>query len=87
MTVLLLDPLRPTMVPVQAVALLQNSVLFTEEVSVAVRWRLSDFSRAAGDGPTVLISTSRDNPDVQERIANGEEVIEAPLASGANLFT
>ncbi|GGG16736.1 putative transcriptional regulator, MazG family protein [Rhodococcoides trifolii] len=85
MTVLLLDPLRPTMVPVQAVKLLENPILFTEEVPVAIRWRLSGMTTDDSDGETVLISTTRDNPDVQERIARGEDVVEVPVPEAGNL--
>ncbi|WP_082544605.1 MULTISPECIES: MazG family protein [unclassified Rhodococcus (in: high G+C Gram-positive bacteria)] len=85
MTILLLDPLRPTMVPVQAVTLLDKPVGFTEEVPVSIRWRLTGFTSAGDDEPEVLISTSRDNPDVQERITRGEDVIEVPVPRGGNL--
>lgn len=86
MTVLLLDPLRPTMVPVAAVSLLDKPVGFTEEVPVSIRWRLTGFTSAGDqDQPEVLISTSRDNPDVQERITRGEDVIEVPVPKGGNL--
>ncbi|WP_315770809.1 MazG family protein [Rhodococcoides kroppenstedtii] len=78
MTVLLLDPLRPTLVPVQAIALLNQPVGFTEEVPVSVRWRLAAHtSTTPDDRPEVLVSTSRDNPDVRERIDRGEDVVEA----------
>lgn len=85
MTVLLLDPLRPTMVPVQAVTLLEKPVGFTEEVPVSIRWRLTGFTSVGDDEPEVLISTSRTNPDVQERILRGEDVIEVPIPTGGNL--
>ncbi|MGB3771240.1 MAG: MazG family protein [Rhodococcus sp. (in: high G+C Gram-positive bacteria)] len=86
MTVLLLDPLRPTMVPVQAVTLLDKPVGFTEEVPVSIRWRLTGFTAVDdADQPEVLISTSRDNPDVQERIRRGEDVIEVPVPKGGHL--
>lgn len=85
MTVLLLDPLRPTMVPVQAVALLGRPVGFTEEVPVSIRWRLTTFSPTGDEEPEVLISTTRDNVDVQERITRGEDVIEVPVPRGGHL--
>ena len=53
MTVILVDPRRPSLVPVEAVALLAGDVQYTEEMPVAgkgaARLRLDD---PAGDAPT-----------------------------------
>ena len=38
MTVILLDPRQPTLVPVEAVGLLTGAVVYTEEVPIAVAW-------------------------------------------------
>lgn len=83
MTVILLDPLRPTMVPIEAAELLRGPVQFTAEVPVAVRWQLPGATSA--DSP-VLVSTDRHNEAVLKRIANGENVIAAPSLPGDSLI-
>ncbi|TSD99778.1 MazG family protein [Skermania sp. ID1734] len=80
MTVILLDPQRPTMVPIEALDLLGDPVQFTEEVPVSVRWRLP-----AADSAKVLVSTDPKHPDVVARIAAGEAVVAAPATPGDNL--
>jgi XTP/dITP diphosphohydrolase len=81
-TVILLDPLRPTMIPLDAVEFLGGPVQFTEEVPVSVRWRMSH----AVDQAEVLMSTDPKHETVLERIANGEKVIAAPAVLGDNLL-
>ncbi|MCH9700351.1 MAG: nucleoside triphosphate pyrophosphohydrolase [Actinomycetia bacterium] len=80
MTVVLVDPRRPTLVPVDAVALLTGDVQYTEELPVKVPWSLPS-ARSAYDGvpAPVLLSSDADHPAVMARIAAGERVIAAPL--------
>jgi XTP/dITP diphosphohydrolase len=81
MTVILLDPLRPTTVPVEAVEFLGGPVEVTVEVPAPVRAWLP-----VGDGPAaVLVSTDPDHPDVRARIALGERVISPPRVPGDGL--
>ena len=40
MTVVLVDPRRPSLVPVEAIELLTGEVQYTEEMPVAVPWSL-----------------------------------------------
>ena len=40
MTVVLVDPRRPSLVPVEAIALLAGDVQYTEEMPVRVPWSL-----------------------------------------------
>ncbi len=87
MTVILLDPVRPTLVPIAAIEYLSGPVEFTEEVPVAVRWQLPD-AVLAGPGAVapVLISTDARNDLVKSRIASGEDLIAAPVVAGDSLI-
>ena len=84
MTIVLLDPVRPTQVPVDAVEFLGGAVQFTEEVPVRVRWLFAG-TAAPEDVDAVLVSTDRANPEVQDRIASGERVIAADKLPGDDL--
>lgn len=79
MTVVLVDPRRPTLVPVEAVALLAGDVQYTEEMPIKVPWSLPS-ARPAYDGEDapVLLSSDREHPAVRARIAAGDRVISAP---------
>lgn len=79
MTVVLVDPRRPSLVPVEAVALLTGSVAYTEEMPIAVPWSLpaAHLVRSDDDAP-VLVSSDRDHPAVVARLAAGEKLIAAP---------
>ncbi|MGF0308888.1 MazG family protein [Rhodococcus sp. IEGM1428] len=85
MTVVLLDPVRPAQVPVDAVEFLGGAVQFTEEVPVRVRWLFSGTAAPDAVDP-VLVSTDRANPDVQSRIARGERVISAEKLPGDDVI-
>ncbi|NLE79296.1 MAG: MazG family protein [Rhodococcus sp.] len=80
MTVVLLDPRRPTMVPLQAVAFLGGGVQFTAEVPESTRALLTESEQA-----DVLVSTDRDHQSVRDRIAAGDRVIAAPNVPGDEL--
>lgn len=84
MTVILVDPRRPAMVPVDAVALLQGDVQFTEEMPVAVQWSLPSARSALLSDPDdkapVLLSSDPDHPEVRERLAAGEKLIAVPVS-------
>jgi XTP/dITP diphosphohydrolase len=45
MTVILMDPRRPTLVPVDAVGFLGGDVQYTEELPIAVAWSLPGAGR------------------------------------------
>lgn len=79
MTVVLVDPRRPALVPVDAVALLTGDVQYTEELPIKVPWTLPS-ARPAYDGvpADVLLSSDASHPAVVARIAAGERVISAP---------
>ncbi|WP_072806996.1 MazG family protein [Rhodococcoides yunnanense] len=85
MTVVLLDPVRPTMVPAEAVEFLSGVVEFTEEVPVRIRWLFSGTARASGSA-AVLVSTDPSNPEVLDRIRRGERVVESPKLPGDDLI-
>ena len=79
MTVILVDPGRPAMVPVEAVELLHGDVQYTEEIPIRVPWSLPS-ARPALVGPDapVLLSSDSAHPAVRARLDAGEQVITAP---------
>jgi XTP/dITP diphosphohydrolase len=79
MIVVLFDPRRPSLVPVEAIEHLIGEVQYTEEMPVKVPWSL----RAArpvhtGDDAPVLLSSDPDHPAVTARLAAGARLISAP---------
>jgi len=82
MTVVLVDPRRPSLVPVEALALLSGEVAYTEELPVAVLWSLPAARSVLGDADDapVLLSSDRDHPAVVARLAAGEQLVAAPEA-------
>jgi XTP/dITP diphosphohydrolase len=79
MIVVLVDPRRPSLVPVEAIEHLGGELQYTEEMPVAVPWSL----RAArpvhsGDDAHVLLSSDPDHPAVTARLAAGARLISAP---------
>lgn len=79
MTVILVDPRRPSLIPVEAVGFLFGDLQYTEEMPVRVPWSLPA-ARPALIGPDapVLLSSDPRHPDVLARRAAGEQVIAAP---------
>ena len=79
MTVVLVDPRRPSLVPVEAIKLLTGEVQYTEEMPVAVPWTLPAARPAhTGEDAPVLLSSDPDHPSVTARLAAGERLISAP---------
>jgi XTP/dITP diphosphohydrolase len=79
MTVVLVDPRRPSLVPVDAVALLAGDVQYTEEMPVKVPWSLPAARPAyEGENAPVLLSSDANHPMVKARLEAGEKVISAP---------
>ncbi|BBX46097.1 nucleoside triphosphate pyrophosphohydrolase [Mycobacterium cookii] len=79
MTVILVDPRRPSLVPVEAIELLTGEVQYTEEMPVAVPWSLPAARSAhTGEDAPVLLSSDPDHPSVTARLAAGERLIAAP---------
>ncbi|MGQ9348122.1 nucleoside triphosphate pyrophosphohydrolase [Mycolicibacterium gilvum] len=87
MTVVLVDPRRPSLVPVEAIELLGGDVQYTEEMPIKVPWSLPSARPSyTGDPAEVLLSSDPQHPSVQARVAAGERVIAAPAAqSGERL--
>lgn len=85
MTVVLVDPRRPSLVPVEALALLAGEVVYTEELPIVVPWSLPAARSVlvgASDVPApVLLSSDRNHPDVLARLEAGEALIAAPDAA------
>ncbi|MEB3050767.1 nucleoside triphosphate pyrophosphohydrolase [Mycolicibacter sp. MYC123] len=81
MTVVLVDPRRPTLIPVEACALLCGDIVYTEELPIAVPWSLpAAQSVLSGAEAAVLLSSDRNHPAVVARLAAGEALIAAPEA-------
>ncbi|KAA0105125.1 nucleoside triphosphate pyrophosphohydrolase [Mycolicibacterium sp. P1-5] len=79
MTVILVDPRRPSLVPVEAVELLGGDVQYTEELPIKVPWSLPAGRPVfTGEDAAVLLSSDRQHPEVQARLAAGERLIAAP---------
>ncbi|WP_199255219.1 nucleoside triphosphate pyrophosphohydrolase [Mycolicibacterium mengxianglii] len=82
MTVILVDPRRPTLVPVEAVELLTGEVRYTEEMPVKVPWSLPSARPVLvgdqDDASAVLLSSDPKHPAVVARIKAGDTVISAP---------
>ncbi|GAB20396.1 putative hydrolase [Gordonia effusa NBRC 100432] len=86
MTVILLDPLRPEVLPLAAMKFVVGPVLVTEDVHPTTLWALQNAAAAPvnddGDPLTVLMSTDRSHPLVRARIDRGEVVIAVQRHSG-----
>ncbi|BBY57535.1 nucleoside triphosphate pyrophosphohydrolase [Mycolicibacterium sarraceniae] len=81
MTVILVDPRRPALVPVDAVELLTGDVQYTEEMPVMVPWSLPSARPVySGADAPVLLSSDRQHPQVRARLAAGERLIAAPAS-------
>lgn len=83
MTVVLVDPRRPSLVPVDAIDLLTGDVQYTEEMPIKVPWSLPAArpcftDEADDDRASVLLSSDPAHPAVKARIAAGDRVISAP---------
>src|SRR6202008_5082987 len=87
MTVVLVNPRRPSLVPVEAIDLLAGDLQYTEEMPVKVPWSLPAARPAYdGDAAPVLLSSDPDHPAVKARLAAGDKLIAAPdSASGERL--
>lgn len=86
MTVVLVDPRRPSLVPVDAILHLAGDVQYTEEMPVKVPWSLPAArpwlsGSVEGEAAPVLLSSDPEHPAVTARIAAGETVISAPKAA------
>lgn len=81
MTVVLVDPRRPSLIPVDAIDLLTGDVQYTEEMPVKVPWSLPAARPAYdGDDAPVLLSSDPEHPAVKARLAAGARLIAAPAA-------
>lgn len=79
MTVILVDPRRPSLIPIEAMGLLEGDVQYTEEMPVKVPWSLPSARPAyEGDDAPVLLSSDRNHPAVAARLAAGDRLIAAP---------
>ncbi|MEO3757852.1 nucleoside triphosphate pyrophosphohydrolase [Mycobacterium sp. B14F4] len=86
MTVVLVDPRRPSLIPVDAIDLLAGDVQYTEEMPIKVPWSLPAARPCyAGlpeeDAAPVLLSSDPEHPAVKARLAAGDKLIAAPEAA------
>src|ERR1700742_1927785 len=86
MTVVLVDPRRPSLVPVEAIDLLTGDVQYTEEMPVKVPWSLPAarpwfFGAPEDEAAPVLLSSDPEHPAVKARLAEGDKLIAAPRAA------
>ena len=87
MTVILVDPRHPSMVPVEAVGLLAGDLQYTEELPVRLAWSLSTARPVyIGEDAPALLSSDRNHPEVKARIAAGASVIAPPVRQGEKLI-
>ncbi|NDK92452.1 MazG family protein [Gordonia desulfuricans] len=88
MTVVLLDPHRPDMIPVRARTHLAGAVFVTEDVPTSILWQLDHFEPVFVETDTAgtLVSTDAAHPLVQARIAHGDEVIASAVPAGSDLL-
>ncbi len=82
MIVVLFDPRRPSLVPIEAIEHLTGEVQYTEEMPVAVPWSLPAAHPVHSGDPDapapVLLSSDREHPAVTARLAAGARLISAP---------
>ncbi|OBH23336.1 nucleoside triphosphate hydrolase [Mycobacterium sp. E342] len=82
MIVVLCDPRRPSLVPVEAIEHLGGEVQYTEEMPVAVPWSLPAARPVHAGDPDdpapVLLSSDPDHPAVTARLSAGARLISAP---------
>lgn len=78
MSVLVLDPRWPDMIPLHAAVEVLGPVSYTDEVPVSVRWNFGDLVSAEDPtGEGTLVTTDASDPAVVERTGRGERVIKA----------
>lgn len=79
MTVLLLDPRWPTMIPLEAHGKLLGPAVFTDEVPVKVRWNFDELLCGEDpEGKGVLVSTNASDPEVRALLDASHDLILAP---------
>ncbi|MFE0749692.1 MazG family protein [Gordonia sp. NPDC058843] len=90
MTVVLLDPARPDLIPIRARGCLAGPVQVTEDVPASMLWEFDSaepvFDDSTADPGSVLVSTDPDHPLVRARVERGEEVIATQTVAGTALL-
>ncbi|UEA59873.1 MazG family protein [Gordonia otitidis] len=88
MTVVVLGPRSPELIPLAARSSLTGTVLVTEDVPASVLWELDRVEPVAADSDDALtlLTTDPRHPAVLARIANGDRVVEVPRQSGRELL-
>ncbi|WP_439032195.1 MazG family protein [Gordonia terrae] len=90
MTVVLLDPARPDLIPIRARGMLSGPVKVTEDVPASMLWEFDHVVPVfddTDDGPeSILVSTDPDHPLVRARADRGEEIVAAQPVAGTALL-
>ncbi len=88
MTVVVLGPRSPELIPLAARSSLTGTVLVTEDVPASVLWELDRVEPVAADSDDALtlLTTDPRHPAVLARIANGDRFVEVPRQSGRELL-
>ena len=88
MTVVVLDPRSPELIPLAARSALTGTVLVTEDVPASVLWELDRVEPVAADSDDALtlLTTDLRHPAELARIATGDRVVEVPRQSGSELL-
>ncbi|WIM67066.1 MazG nucleotide pyrophosphohydrolase domain-containing protein [Corynebacterium breve] len=77
MTVIVLDPRWPELIPMGALSRLESPVTCTGEVPVSVRWSIAELPTREGlTGWGTLLTTNPHDPEVARRKERGETVFE-----------
>lgn len=78
MTVVVLDPRWPDMIPAGMLATLEAPIEVTEEVPHSARGQLQDLPAQSTGHLGTLFTTDPTHPQAAERIGSGEEVVKVP---------
>ncbi|MFT4086451.1 MAG: MazG nucleotide pyrophosphohydrolase domain-containing protein [Gordonia sp. (in: high G+C Gram-positive bacteria)] len=90
MTVVLLDPLRPDMIPVGAAQHLTGHVVVTEDVHPSLLWHLKQYTLAGAhddsDVRSTILTSDLSHPLVRQRVSRGDVVIRVERLPGETLI-
>ncbi|SDR81867.1 MazG nucleotide pyrophosphohydrolase domain-containing protein [Corynebacterium timonense] len=78
MTILVLDPRWPDMIPLGVASRITGPVEYTSEVPVSVRWALADVTPGGAGG--WLVTTDAGDPDVVKRAESEDTIVVPSLA-------
>ncbi|MGC4962372.1 MazG family protein [Gordonia sp. DT101] len=89
MTVVLLDPLRPDVIPLRAIPLLSGPLVITEDIHPSTLWELGKTSASwaeVDDPESTLLTSDRMHRFVRARLERGDDLIAAREVPGDALL-